>query len=167
MRGPSLDLESKTLDRVRATPGGVGTPVDFLDLGLTTAAPAQVTALTDARLRSIQLGAQKIQFKQAAPSRLYWAGHPAMRIVQALYWLKDVLPTDGPDIKRRLRNHITHPQRGDAILVDLWRGFAAMPTWMQSFVRELFADMGTDNLLTGPPPAIALSEPAPTYSDDV
>jgi hypothetical protein len=44
------------------------------DLGLTTAVPAQVTVLTDARLRPLQLGAQQIRFRQAAPSRLYWAG---------------------------------------------------------------------------------------------
>lgn len=58
------------------------------DLGLTTAVPAQVTVFTDARLRPIQLGAQQIRFKQAAPSRLYWAGQPAMRVVQALYWMQ-------------------------------------------------------------------------------
>lgn len=115
------------------------------DLGLTTAVPAQVTVLTDARLRPIQLGAQTIRFKQAAPSRLYWAGHPAMRIVQALHWLKDVLPTDGSDIKRRLRNQLAHPTYGDASAVDLWRGFAAMPTWMQTFVRELLLEFGIKN----------------------
>lgn len=26
-----------------------------------------------------------------APLRLYWAGSPAMRVVQALYWLNDAL----------------------------------------------------------------------------
>jgi hypothetical protein len=53
-----------------------------------------IVVLTDARLRPIRLGSQQIRFKAAAPSRLYWAGHPAMRIVQALYWLQDVLDTD-------------------------------------------------------------------------
>lgn len=134
------------------------------DLGLTTAVPSQVTVLTDARLRPIQLGAQTIRFKQAAPSRLYWAGHPAMRIVQALYWLKDVLPTDGADIKRRLAGHLKQGQRSDPLLFDLWRGFAAMPTWMQTFVRDLFAEIGVDMLLNGPPPPIGLPEAPPDYS---
>jgi hypothetical protein len=133
------------------------------DLGLTTAVPAQVTVLTDARLKAIQLGAQTIRFKQAAPSRLYWAGHPAMRIVQALFWLKDVLPTDG-DIKRRLVDHLKQGQRSDPLIIDLWRGFSAMPTWMQTVVRDLFADAGVDTLLTGPPPQIGLPEPAPDYA---
>jgi hypothetical protein len=38
------------------------------DLGLTTAIPAQVTVLTDARLRPLQLGAQQIRLRQAAIS---------------------------------------------------------------------------------------------------
>jgi hypothetical protein len=132
------------------------------DLGLTTAVPSQVTVLTDARLKPIQLGAQTIRFKQAAPSRLYWAGHPAMRIVQALYWLKDVLPTD-PDVRRRLIDHLKQGQRSDPLIFDLWRGFSAMPTWMQTVVRELFIDAGVDTLLTGPPPQFGPPEASPDY----
>ena len=78
------------------------------DLGLTNAVPAQVTVLTDARLRPLQFGAQQIRFRQAAPSRLYWAGRPGMRVVQALYWLHDVLPTDQPVIM------IPTPTAGDS-----------------------------------------------------
>lgn len=36
------------------------------------------------RLRAITLGNLTIDFKRTAPSKLYWAGRPAMRIVQAL-----------------------------------------------------------------------------------
>lgn len=32
-----------------------------------------------------------IKFKQAAPSCLYWAGRPAMRVVQALHWLTQAM----------------------------------------------------------------------------
>jgi hypothetical protein len=55
------------------------------DLGLTTAVPARIEVLVDARLKPVKLGKQEIHFKSAAPSRLYWAGRPAMRVVQALY----------------------------------------------------------------------------------
>ena len=55
------------------------------DLGFTTAVPARIEVLVDARLKPIKLGKQEIQFKPAAPSRLYWAGRPAMRVVQALH----------------------------------------------------------------------------------
>jgi len=37
---------------------------------------AGVTVLTDARLRSIQMGKQRIVFQTVAPKRLYWAGRP-------------------------------------------------------------------------------------------
>jgi hypothetical protein len=111
------------------------------DLGLTTAVPAQVTVLTDARLRPLQLGAQQVHFRQAAPSRLYWAGRPAMRVVQALYWLRDVLPADQPAIVKRLRNLLAEGDRGPEIAADLRAGLSVMPTWMQAIVRELLADL--------------------------
>jgi hypothetical protein len=107
------------------------------DLGLTTAVPAHVTVLTDARLKTIRLGAMHIHFKQAAPSRLYWAGRPAMRVVQALYWLQDVLETSRDAVVRQLCNRIVHSGQAVAILTDLRSGLSAMPTWMQSVVRDL------------------------------
>ena len=113
------------------------------DLGLTTAVPAQVTVLTDARLRPLQFGAQQIRFRQAAPSRLYWAGRPGMRVVQALYWLHDVLPTDQPVIMKRLRNLLAHDGHGTQIAADLRAGLSVMPIWMQSIVRELLSDQSS------------------------
>ena len=47
----------------------------------------KITVHTDARLRPIHLHKLVIDFKLTAPSRLYWAGRPAMRIVQALHWI--------------------------------------------------------------------------------
>lgn len=107
------------------------------DLGLTTAVPARITVLTDARLRPIQLGNQQIRFQAAAPSRLYWAGHPAMRIVQALYWLQDVLGADRARILRRLRRLLSDPTQGRVLRGDLRTGLHTLPIWMQSVVREL------------------------------
>lgn len=117
------------------------------DLGLTNAVPAQVTVLTDARLRPLQFGAQQIRFRQAAPSRLYWAGRPGMRVVQALYWLHDALPTDQPVIIKRLRNLLAHDGHGMQIAADLRAGLSVMPIWMQSIMRELLSDHsgGTDD----------------------
>lgn len=107
------------------------------DLGLTDAVPARVTIHTDARRRAIQLDNLTIDFKQTAPSRLYWAGRPAMRVVQALYWLKDTLVSDRDCILRRLAQVLADPNYGAAIRQDLIDGFSAMPAWMQRLVREL------------------------------
>ena len=109
------------------------------DLGLTTAVPARVMVFTDNRLRPIKLGNQIITFKQAAPSRLYWAGRPAMRVVQALYWLKDLLPSDRDGIMVRLKRILSDPNSGSAIQDDLKDGLPAMTIWMQSLVRKLLA----------------------------
>ncbi|KRC70962.1 hypothetical protein ASE30_15630 [Achromobacter sp. Root83] len=107
------------------------------DLGLTDAVPAHVTIHTDARRRAIQLDKLVIQFKLTAPSRLYWAGRPAMRVVQALHWLKDTLPTNRPNILKRLSALLDDPAQGDAIRQDLLAGFNTLPAWMQGIVREL------------------------------
>ena len=64
------------------------------ELGLATAVPARIEVLVDARLKPIKLGNQEIHFRYAAPSRLYWAGRPAMRVVQALHWMQDMLSED-------------------------------------------------------------------------
>lgn len=207
-RGQALELKRGILDRIRAQPGRVWTPVDFLDLGpraavdkalqrraaenaisriarglyflpshnaltggptvrhqaaiidavarrdqvrvvidgltaandlgLTTAVPARITVLTDARLRPITLGRQVIRFRAAAPSRLHWAGRPAMRIVQALYWLQDMLDTDRSRIIAQLRRILDDPTHGDAMRSDLRQGLPTLPIWMQSVVREVF-----------------------------
>lgn len=107
------------------------------DLGLTDAVPARVTLYTDTRRRSVQLDKLLIQFKLAAPSRLYWAGRPAMRVVQALHWLKDMLPTEGDRIRKTLARILNDAQQGAAIRDDLAQGFSVLPGWMQAFLRTV------------------------------
>ncbi|HEX7985049.1 MAG TPA: DUF6088 family protein [Duganella sp.] len=107
------------------------------DLGLTDAVPARVTIHTDTRRRSLQLDKLMIEFKQTAPSRLYWAGRPAMRVVQALHWLKDTLISQRASILSKLAQVLADPVHGAAIRQDLLDGFKMLPTWMQGFVREL------------------------------
>lgn len=109
------------------------------DLGLTTAVPARIEVLTDARLKPIKLGKQEIHFKPAAPSRLYWAGRPAMRIVQALHWLQDMLENheERARIAGQLRRLFADPTHGQSIRDDLREGLSAVPIWMQEFLRDL------------------------------
>lgn len=111
------------------------------DLGLTTALPARTEVLVDTRLKPIKLGAQEIHFKPAAPSRLFWAGRPAMRVVQALHWMQDVLST--PEEHERAANHLrclfADPEHGTELREDLRQGFSALPIWMQNFLRELIS----------------------------
>ena len=107
------------------------------DLGLTDAVPARAVVLTDARLKPIKLGNLTIKFQHAAPSRLHWAGRPAMRVVQALYWVRDLLPRDLDRIRARLVSVLQDPTHGAAIRDDLRQGLSALPEWMQTIVRDL------------------------------
>ena len=109
------------------------------DLGLTTAVPARIEVLADARLKPIRLGSQEIHFKLAAPSRLYWAGRPAMRVVQALYWMQDMLSQESERERAQavLRRLFADPRHGQAIRDDLRAGLSALPIWMQEFLRGL------------------------------
>lgn len=109
------------------------------DLGLTNAVPAKIEVLADGRFKTIKLGNQQIRFKHAAPSRLYWAGRPGMRVVQALHWLQDVL---GQDEERErvtsiLRRLFARPDVGSAIKDDLKAGLGSLPIWMQEYLRPL------------------------------
>ncbi|MDR2092105.1 MAG: DUF6088 family protein [Azoarcus sp.] len=113
------------------------------DLGLTNAVPGQVIVLTDGRLRPIRLGNMTLRFKPVAPSKLYWAGRAAMRVVQSLYWLRDGLKTgnlsDQEAILAKLARVLRDPRQGAAIRDDLREGLRAVPAWMQKWVGELLA----------------------------
>lgn len=113
------------------------------DLGLTNAVPGQVIVHTDGRLRPIQLGKLILQFKLTAPSKLYWAGHPAMRVVQALYWLRDGLrdntQIDQDAIQAKLTRLLHDTNQGVAIRDDLRSGLHTVPSWMQRWIRDLLA----------------------------
>ena len=116
------------------------------ELGLTTAVPARIEILVDARLKPITLGNQEIHFRYAAPRRLYWAGRPAMRVVQALHWMHDMLSEDSErqHVEAKLRDLFADPRHGKSICDDLRAGFPALPIWMQEFLRLLLIPADTD-----------------------
>lgn len=107
------------------------------DLGFTNAVPAKIVVRTEGRLRPIRLGAMTIEFRQTAASKLFWAGRPAMRLVQALHWMSDSLGSDTE--ARRIRRILDGPT-GSAVRADLVAGFTALPAWMQDYLRPLLAE---------------------------
>jgi hypothetical protein len=112
------------------------------DLGLTNAVPAKTIVHTDARLKSASLGQLRITFKPTAANKLYWAGRPAMRIVQALHWLRDTMGKIDEDtvLKRRLNVIPQHPEYGQAIREDLLAGLSTLPSWMQTLLRPILKE---------------------------
>ena len=110
------------------------------DLGLTNAVPGQIIVHTDGRIQPIQLGNLIIKFKLTAPSKLYWAGRPAMHIVQALYWLRDSLKNDEQmiqEITAKLIRFLRDPKQGSQICKDLQAGLHTVPLWMRKWIQEL------------------------------
>jgi hypothetical protein len=107
------------------------------DLGLSDAVPSKIIVHTDARLRPIPLGAQTIMFKPTAPSRLFWAGRPGMRLIQALYWLRDKITTDKDQIERRVRTILSDEKHGAAIASDIKKDLTTLPDWMQIFLSPI------------------------------
>jgi len=109
------------------------------DLGLTDAVPAKIVVHTDARRRAIKLGNVTIAFRPTAASKLFWAGRPAMRVVQSLHWLRDLLAREGESeqIKRKLGKIFQDPAAGPSIKADLAAGVTTLPTWMRVFLKPL------------------------------
>lgn len=109
------------------------------DLGLSDAVPGQVVVHSDARLKSLKLGNLSIRFRPTSASKLYWAGRPAMRIVQALHWLKPKLSNakEHAHIADRLSILLRDPKQGPVLRKDLENGLSTLPAWMQDFLREL------------------------------
>lgn len=108
------------------------------DLGFTNAVPARIVVHSEARPKSIKLGNLAIEFKATAASKLYWAGRPAMRIVQALHWLRDTMATDDEgQWRQRLAILLSNPAHGEVLRADLADGLPTLPAWMQDLLRPL------------------------------
>ena len=109
------------------------------DLGLTDAVPAKIVVHTDARLKPIKLGNLDIVFRPTAASKLYWAGRPAMRLVQALHWIRDMANQEEQDtaLQRRLSRLLNDPAQGEVLRKDLKEGFLTLPAWMQTLLKPL------------------------------
>lgn len=113
------------------------------DLGLSDAVPAHIVVHTDARLKPITLGNLQIDFKTTAPSRLHWAGRPAMRVVQALHWLHDAGGDADPAVAKRLRMIFADPDHGADIVDDLRADMLTLPLWMQTILRDTMPGAST------------------------
>ncbi|WP_066776307.1 DUF6088 family protein [Sphingomonas sp. CCH5-D11] len=117
------------------------------DLGWSDAVPSKIIVHADARLRPIRLENVTISFRPTAASKLYWAGRPGMRVVQALHWLRDMLGRDGEQdmAQRRLTKLLADPETGQALRADLTSGWSAMPAWMRELLRPMLdaAEIGS------------------------
>jgi hypothetical protein len=112
------------------------------DLGLSEAVPGRVVVHSDTRLRPLHLGNLVITFRPTSARKLYWAGRPAMRVVQALHWLKRKL--ENPEERQRIRHRIeallSDRKQGAALRKDLQNGLQTLPAWMQDFLLDIVSN---------------------------
>jgi Family of unknown function (DUF6088) len=130
------------------------------DLGLTTAAPARSTIYADTYPRTIEIEANardlsatkpviyRLDFKRISAKTAFWAGRPAMRIVQALNWIRDdrslqEVATDG------ILRHLNKSQLKQAIVQDLRENIQALPAWMYPVVETLTRNTHIQDQETG------------------
>lgn len=130
------------------------------DLGLTTAAPARSTIYADTYPRTIEIEANardlsatkpviyRLDFKRISAKTAFWAGRPAMRIVQALNWIRDdrslqEVATDG------ILRHLNKSPLKQAIIQDLRENIQALPAWMYPVVETLTRNTHIQDQETG------------------
>lgn len=126
-----------------------------IDLGLTTAAPARSTIHADTYPRTIEIDATTgdskvttpviytLDFKRASAKAAFWAGRPAMRIVQALAWLRDDRHNLEPAIASIVQK-LSNSRNREEIANDLRSNIAAMPAWMYPAAQEIAEGLTRD-----------------------
>jgi len=141
------------------------------DLGLTTAVPARSTIYADTYPRTIEIEASagdpkavrpviyKLDFKRIAAKTAFWAGRPAMRVVQALTWFRDERSSFDAAINGIVRDLSRNPDR-DKIAQDLRDNIHAVPAWMYPLVETITRRIAEDRTEGGPEPERAKGDHA-------
>lgn len=115
------------------------------DLGLTTAVPARSTIYADTYPRTIEIEANAgdpqasrpafytLDFKRISAKTAFWAGRPAMRVIQALAWFRDDRSSLEAAVNGIARSLAGNPSRKE-IEQDLRENINAVPAWMYPYV---------------------------------
>lgn len=144
------------------------------DLGLTTAVPARSTIHADTYPRTIEIEAStgdpkattpviyKLDFKRISAKTAFWAGRPAMRVVQALAWFRDERSSLEAAVNGIIHYLSRNPDR-DRIAEDLRENIHAAPAWMYPLVETITRRIAEDQTENAP-----ASEPAKgDHAEDV
>lgn len=126
------------------------------DLGLTTAMPARSTIYADTYPRTIEIVANAgdpnatkpviytLDFKRISAKSAFWAGRPAMRVVQALNWFRDD-KTNMETVVNGIVRYLSKTPDRHLIVKDLRENVQALPAWMYSVVEALAAAVPPDD----------------------
>ena len=118
------------------------------DLGLTTAVPARSTIYADTYPRTIEIEANagdpkatkpaiyRLDFKRIAAKTAFWAGRPAMRVIQALTWFRDER-SSFETVVEGIARHLSRSSNRQAVIQDLRENIRAVPAWMYPAVEAI------------------------------
>ena len=121
-------------DGVRMMPDGL---VAANRLGLTTAVPAKASYVTDGSSRTVKVDGRTVQFRQASPSVMKWAGRSSAPVFQALRWLGRDAAAD-PQIVSTLKRHLP-----DDVKLDLRQNISNLPGWAVPLAHTITSDLAT------------------------
>ncbi|KUM24416.1 hypothetical protein AU467_30300 [Mesorhizobium loti] len=131
------------------------------DLGLTTAVPARSTIHADTYPRTIEIEANagdpkattpviyKLDFKRISAKTAFWAGRPAMRVVQALAWFRDERSSLEAAVNGIVRYLSRNPDQ-NRIAEDLRENIHAVPAWMYPLVETITRRIAEDQTESAP-----------------
>ncbi len=144
------------------------------DLGLTTAVPARSTIHADTYPRPIEIDASagdpkitkpviyKLDFKRIAAKTAFWAGRPAMRVVQALNWFRDDRSALDAAING-IVHHLSRDTNRQLIVQDLRDNIHAVPAWMHPLIETTICKLAEGTDTTG-----AVNNPVKdTHAEDI
>jgi hypothetical protein len=129
------------------------------DLGLTTAVPAQSTIYADTYPREIAIEVYpgdlkdqvpvvyRLDFKRIAAKTAFWAGRPAMRVIQALDWFKDNRSND-QTLTDGIARYLERTPRRNEILEDLRANKQTAPAWMYPLIEMILANTESHSTCT-------------------
>ena len=118
------------------------------DLGLTTAVPARSTIHADTYPRTIEIEVSAgdpqatkpviytLDFKRISAKTAFWAGRPAMRVIQALTWFRDERSSLDAAVNGIVR-HLSRDPNQEKIVQDLRDNIHAIPAWMYPLIDTI------------------------------
>ncbi|MGO4560085.1 DUF6088 family protein [Mesorhizobium sp. 2RAF21] len=127
------------------------------DLGLTTAVPARSTIYADTYPRKIEIEASagdpnatqpviyKLDFKRISAKTAFWAGRPAMRVIQALTWFRDERSSLDATVNGIVR-HLSRDPNRQKVVQDLRDNIHAVPAWMYPLVETIARKLAESEL---------------------
>ena len=91
----------------------------------------------------------KLDFKRVAAKTAFWAGRPAMRVVQALTWFRDEKASLDAAVNGIVR-HLSRDPNREKVADDLRENFRAVPAWMYPLIETITRRLAEDHSENAP-----------------